>query len=82
VILPTKHLQPERSLLAVGSDCLRLLDEPKTVSRLWDEFNRTRTGSWIGSSRITFDWFILAVDLLFAIGAIDVARGTLQRTPR
>ncbi len=81
MILPTKHLEPDRSLLGVGADCLRLLDHPKTVSRLWDDYKLYRTGSWRGSSRVTFDWFLLALDLLFAVGAVDAAEGTLRRTP-
>lgn len=81
MILPTKHLEPDRSLIGVGADCLRLLDQPKTVSRLWDDYKTFRTGSWRGSSRVTFDWFLLALDLLFAVRAIDAAAGTLRRTP-
>jgi hypothetical protein len=58
------------------------LDEPKTLSRLWDDYKRRQTGSWLGSSRITFDWFVLAVDLLFAVGAIDAAGPTVRRAVR
>ncbi len=42
MILPTKGIQADRALLAVGADILRLLDEPKTVSRLWDEMRAYR----------------------------------------
>ena len=37
MILPTKHLREDQALIAVGAELLGLLDEPKTVSRLWDE---------------------------------------------
>jgi len=82
MILPTKHLEPERSLLGVGADCLRLLDRPKTISRLWDDYKTLRTGSWLGSSRVTFDWFVLALDFLYCIGAVRSIDGVLQRTTR
>ncbi len=82
MILPTKHLPLERSLLAIGADILRSLDEPKTVSRLWDETKQRRTGSWRGSAELTFDWYLLALDLLFALGAVDLERGQMRRLPQ
>lgn len=81
MILPTKHLAVQRSLLGVGSDILRILEEPMTVSRLWEEFKRYRGDT--ESARVPFDWFILALDLLYAVGAIEhsgrrLARGTQE----
>ena len=35
MILPTKHLTSDRSLLALGSEILSIIDEPKTVLRVW-----------------------------------------------
>jgi hypothetical protein len=79
MILPTKHLDPDRSLLGVGATCIRLLDEPKTVSRLWDEYKISVAGSRIGSTGVTFDWFVLALDFLFCTGALQVRQGLLIR---
>ena len=78
MILPTKHLPQERALLAVGADILRLLGEPKTVSRLWDELKKGR-GSQPVTSALTYDWFVLALDLLFAARAIDIERGRIRK---
>ncbi len=39
MILPTKKLKPENSIVYLGAVVLGLLDEPKTVSRVWDEFS-------------------------------------------
>jgi hypothetical protein len=78
MILPTKHLPQDRSLLAVGADILRLLDQSKTVSRLWDEVTKARA-SRSASSALTYDWFVLALDLLFALGAIDMLRGRIRK---
>lgn len=78
MILPTKGIEPDRALLSVGAEVLRLLDEPKTVSRLWEELREGRREE----SRLTFDWFVLATDLLFAIGAVQLDRGRLVRAHR
>jgi hypothetical protein len=80
VILPSKHLTEDRALLSVGADILRFLDEPKTVSRVWVEFRKTgRTGR---TSTVTYDWFVLALDLLYTLNAIDFDRGKLKKAVR
>lgn len=43
MILPTKRLSQDRSLLYVGGEILRLVNEPKTVSRLWQELQSARS---------------------------------------
>jgi len=43
MILPTKHLREDRALIAIGAEILGLLNESKTVSRLWDDLKRSRT---------------------------------------
>ncbi len=77
MILPTKHLPHHNSLLAIGAEVLRHLDEPKTVSRLWSEVSDTRKAKQI--SPITYDWFVLALDLLFMLETVDFDRGRLFR---
>jgi hypothetical protein len=76
MILPTKHLPEERSLIGIGAEVLGLLDEKKTVSALWDEFKRTRRDR---RATITFDWFVLALDLLFMMNAVTSERGLVRR---
>jgi hypothetical protein len=80
MILPTKKLKPENSLVYVGGTLLGLLDEPKTVSRLWEEFQHQRTKHLgIDACDIPFDWFVLALNLLHLLGAIDLAAGRLVK---
>lgn len=79
MILPTKHTRPDRALLAVGGDLLISLREPMTVSRLWDDF-RLRRGNPGEPAPINYDWFVLALDLLFMIGAVELDRGLLRKT--
>lgn len=77
MILPTKNLDQSRALIEVGGEILLLLASPKTISSLWENFKVFR-----GSNRksvITFDWFILALDFLYIIEAIEYENGKLRR---
>ena len=76
MILPTKHLPVDRSLLGVGAELIALLDAPKTVSGLWADLQERRGPA---AGRVTFDWFVLALDMLHALGAVETARGRLVR---
>ncbi|MFP2930149.1 ABC-three component system middle component 6 [Pyxidicoccus sp. 3LG] len=79
MILPTKGIGADRALLSVGADILRLLDEPKTVSRIWDELRTARTRRE-ATSTLGFDWFVLALDLLYIVGAVNLEQGRLFRS--
>ena len=78
MILPTKHIPQDRALLTVGSQILSQLDSKMTVSALWEEIS----GNDIkenGNPGVSYDWFILALDLLYAIDAIEIHEGLLSR---
>ncbi|PWB56032.1 MAG: hypothetical protein C3F13_02925 [Anaerolineales bacterium] len=78
MILPTKHLQGDRALLTVGAGILAIIDEPKTISRIWAEFSRQNKAN--GSTvPVTFDWFVLALDLLFSINTITYGQGYISK---
>lgn len=79
MILPTKHLPQERSLVGIGGEVLGLLDQKKTVSALWTEFKSSRLDR---KATITFDWFVLALDLLFMMNAITSEKGLIQRASK
>ncbi len=78
MILPTKGISPDRALLSVGGEVLDLLPEPTTVSRLWHDLMQRRTQR-DQQAPVTYDWFVLALDFLFAIGAIELDERTLIR---
>jgi len=80
VILPSKHLPRDRALLTVGAHVLSALTRPKTVSALWEEISRAdvRTGE-IAPKKISYDWFLLSLDLLYAFDAIDMDGGLVKR---
>ena len=79
MILPTKHIRRDRALLTVGGGLLVSLRDPMTVSRLWDEV-RSKRGNPGEPAPINYDWFVLALDLLFMIGAVEFDRGLLRKT--
>ena len=74
MILPSKHLSEDRALITIGAEVLQQLGEPKTVSRLWTELKRGNDAA------ITYDWFVLGLDLLYAIGLVEFSRGRVART--
>ncbi|HMA92218.1 MAG TPA: ABC-three component system middle component 6 [Polyangiaceae bacterium] len=76
MILPTKGITSDRALISIGARVLQLLTEPKTVSRIWDEY---RKGIPSLPTGVTFDWFVLSLDLLFALGTIELNRGRIHR---
>jgi hypothetical protein len=73
-----KQLSSTKSLISVGAEILRVLDEPKTVSRVWTELQRYYVAKY-SDLVITYDWFVLALDLLYAMEVITLADGRLQR---
>lgn len=80
MILPSKHLPQDRALLTVGGHILAYLAYPKTVSALWEELNQHDGGAAAARPRkITYDWFLLALDLLYAIGTIELESGLVAR---
>jgi hypothetical protein len=72
VILPSKHLPVERSLIGVSAIILRSLTKPATVSELWESASE--------GGIATFDQFVLGLDLLYALGAVDRFDGRVLRT--
>jgi hypothetical protein len=81
MILPTKTLAPPRSLIGIGAVILRVLNEPKAVSRTWQEF-RDIHEAVPGAPTVTFAYFVLALDVLFMIGAIEMKHRRLGRVPQ
>jgi hypothetical protein len=66
----------DRCLLGVGARVLRQLRRPETVSRLWETLMRD------GNEAVPYDWFILSLDLLFVVGAVDFIEGRVQKVPQ
>jgi hypothetical protein len=65
MILPDKHVNLDQSFLGQGAALLEKLTRPLTVSGLWE---RSKAPTESGN----FERFILTLDFLFAIGALDI----------
>jgi hypothetical protein len=76
MILPGKHLRQDRALLTVGAEILAQLNEPRTVSELWDRVGNVRRCS-PGATPLSFDWFVLSLNLLFTLSALDLNDGVV-----
>lgn len=74
MILPTKHIAQNEALIGVGATILSRLTGPRTVSSLWEDL---RAEPNVG----TFERFVLASNLLFVLGAIDIQDGFVVRLP-
>lgn len=72
MILPTKHVSLDNSLLGAGAVLLSMLSEPMTATGIWD---RVKCAPEIG----TYGRLVLTLDFLYAIGAIDMAEGLIIR---
>jgi hypothetical protein len=71
VILPSKQLPLDKSVLGAAAIVLRDLASESTVSEVWDAASAAGISS--------FDHFVRALDLLFLLGVVDHKRGRLVR---
>jgi hypothetical protein len=73
MILPDKNINTAGSLLGVGAILIKSIKKGQTVSSLWEKTTQ------VGSS-ITFDKFILVLDLLYGLTAISYQDGIIRLT--
>lgn len=72
MILPTKHIPTAQSLLGSGAGVLGLLGQERTVTDLWERVRRTEVTT-------SYPRFLLSLDFLFVIGAVDMREGFIRR---
>jgi hypothetical protein len=82
VITPTKGLTPDRALLSVGAQVIRQLNQPVTVSQAWRKLCDWRIEQG-HQAPISFGWFVLALDVLYALGVVELRDNllTVRRIP-
>ncbi|MEH0970249.1 ABC-three component system middle component 6 [Micromonospora sp. CPCC 205546] len=71
MITPTKGIAPQRALLAVGAQIINLLDQPMTVSQAWARLRQWRRNN-NHLAPVPFWWFVLALDMLYALGLLEL----------
>ncbi|GII62329.1 hypothetical protein Ssi03_37380 [Sphaerisporangium siamense] len=81
MLLPSKAIPTDQALLAVGAQILIQLERPGTVSVVWDRVLEWRSARGMRSA-LPFWWFSLALDVLYALGAVEQRNGELMRKSR
>ncbi|MBO2453351.1 hypothetical protein J4573_40100 [Actinomadura barringtoniae] len=78
MLLPSKAIATDQALLAVGAQILVQLERPHSVSVTWDRLLAWRSVCGMQSA-LPFWWFSLALDVLFALGLVELRDGELMR---
>lgn len=71
MILPKKHISIEESLLGFGGYLLKYISKAISVDELWNKYLNDYNNSKY-HTKFNFDQFIVTIDYLFAIGAIEM----------
>lgn len=75
MILPTKHIPTNQALIGAGAIILQELRGPVSVSTLWEV---VREAASVG----TYERFVLALDMLHIVGAIQLDNNMIRRTEK
>ena len=81
MILPSKHISLAESLIGLGGALLEILtSQPCSLDSLWREYSKVNNRKELYPAYHSFDNVILAVNLLYMIGAVSItAEGKLCR---
>lgn len=71
MILPKKHLSLDESLFGFGAYLLDNIEKTQNIDRLWRNYLSDYKNN-IYSVKFTFDQYIITIDYLFAINAIEI----------
>lgn len=71
MILPKKHLSLDESLFGFGAYLLNNIGKNSNIDRLWHNYLSDYKNN-IYSVKFTFDQYIITIDYLFAINAIEI----------
>lgn len=80
MLTPTKNLHEDKSIIKIGARILSILNSPHTVSSAWKSYVQIQEHETNGKIRIQFDNFILAIDFLYIIGAIEYGDDLMWRS--
>lgn len=72
MILPTKHISLSESIFGLGGVLLKNLNTPKTIDDLWHIYSNKYNEKPQFPAYHNFDNLVLAVNLLFVIGAVEI----------
>lgn len=72
MILPTKYLREDEALIGVSATLLPLVEKAGNLTELWESAKKIDT---IGN----YERFILALDLLYLLGLVDLRNNEILR---
>jgi hypothetical protein len=72
MILPDKNIKLEYSLLNCGATILSIIEEPQTISSLWNKAKKQEI-------LVSYEKFLLCLDYLYTIKAINLRNGLIER---
>jgi hypothetical protein len=72
MIMPTKYLREDEALIGVCALLLPFIDRNKNLSDLWE---KAKNVSSVGN----YERFVLALDLLFMFGLIEIHNNEIVR---
>lgn len=73
MILPSKHISLSESLLGLAGVILTFLTrKPYTLDEVWQEYSKINNTRDFFPAYHNFDNVIMAINLLYLIGAIDI----------
>jgi hypothetical protein len=71
MILPDKYVRERSSILGQAAYLLSIRRLSMTVSDLWSEIGKA-------DREMSYDSFVLSLDLLYLLGAVDLTDGILR----
>lgn len=75
MLLPTKHLQLRESLLWIWAIIIPLLEEPKTLDKLWEEFTAINSQDNVS---IDLDDLVLTLDYLYSVWILEASNNKIK----
>lgn len=73
MILPKKHISITASLIGLGGIVLEIISENSlTLDEIWEILNEKYIDNKVIKKKHNFDNFILTIDLLYLMKAIDI----------
>jgi hypothetical protein len=73
MILPTKHIRLSESILGLSGVLLSfIVKNPVSLDALWMEYSKINNSKDLFPAYHTFDDIVLAVNLLFMMGIINI----------
>ncbi len=70
--LPKKHISLSESYIGLGAFILEVLSVPMNIDVCWEKLNNSYIKKGKISKKHSFDNYVLTLDLLYVLNAIDI----------